>query len=81
MNALLGVYIATIVIHGVLNDCTFLLFYVALTGLWFLFVQKTRVMRDNGKRKTLMAATWNGKLIVTLQRRLTQLCFRWKISM
>jgi hypothetical protein len=66
MNALLGIYIATIAMHGVLNDCTFLLFFIPLSGLWFLFVQKTRVTRDNGKRKTLMAASWNGKMILIL---------------
>jgi ABC-type transport system involved in Fe-S cluster assembly fused permease/ATPase subunit len=61
MNALFGIGIAASIIHGVLFDGTFWKIYGVLLVVYLLFVLVTRDMRDNPKRKTIMAATWSGK--------------------
>lgn len=61
MNALFGIGIVSAVMHAFLYDPTFLIIYGLLVAGWFYFVTKTREMKENPKRKTLMASTWNGK--------------------
>jgi cell shape-determining protein MreD len=61
MNALFGIGIVASIIHGVLFDGTFWKIYGVLFVIYLVFVLATRNMRDNPKRKTIMAATWNGK--------------------
>ena len=63
MNALFGIAIAASVIQGVLFDGTFWKIYGVLFVLYLLFVLLIRDMRDNHKRKIIMASTWSGKLI------------------
>ena len=60
MNALFGIAIVSSLMNG-LNDPTYWLIYTLCLILWTVFIVKTKNVRDNGKRKTLMAATWNGK--------------------
>ena len=61
MNAFWGIGIASSAVYGMLVDGTYWKIYFALCIAYTAFVCATRVMRDNGKRKTLMIATWNGK--------------------
>jgi len=63
MNALFGIGIAASIIHGVLFDGTFWKIYGTIFVFYLLFVLVTRNMRDNPKRKTIMAASWSGKYI------------------
>ena len=61
MNALVGIGIFSSFIHCLTCDFKFLIIYFTLIALYSVFMIKSRVGRDNGKRKTLMIATWNGK--------------------
>jgi len=61
MNALFGLAIAASVIHGILFDGTFWKIYGVLFILYLALVLFTRNMRDNHKRKIIMASTWSGK--------------------
>jgi hypothetical protein len=61
MNALYGIAIAASILHGVLFDGTFWKIYGVLFVLYLAFVLITRDMRDNPKRKIIMASTWSGK--------------------
>jgi cell shape-determining protein MreD len=62
MNALYGIGILASVIHGIIYDGTYWKIYGVLFLVYLVFVMVTRDMRDNPKRRTIMAATWNGKL-------------------
>ena len=57
-----GIGLLSNVVYGMLVDGTYWKIYFALLAAYTAFVCATRNMKDNGKRKTLMAATWNGKL-------------------
>mgnify|MGYP007070401105 CR=1 FL=1 len=61
MNALFGIAIASSLMNGLLNDGTYWLIYIMCLVIWTIFIVKTKNPRENGKRKTLMLATWNGK--------------------
>ena len=61
MNALFGIAIVASIIHGVLFDGAFWKIYGVLFVLYLIFVLVTRNMRDNHKRKIIMASTWSGK--------------------
>lgn len=61
MNALFGVWIASTLVYGYLYDPTFYIIYAILLVAYTVFIFKTKNARENPKRKTLMAATWNGK--------------------
>jgi len=45
--------------NGLLNDGTYWLIYIMCLVIWTIFIVKTKNPRENGKRKTLMLATWN----------------------
>ena len=61
MNAFYGIGIVSSVVYGMLVDGTYWKIYTVLTVLYLVFVLCSRNKRDNPKRKTIMAATWNGK--------------------
>jgi hypothetical protein len=61
MNALYTIAIVTSLMHGLCYDLTFWLIYLMCVIVWTVWVMKSRDHRANGKRKTLMQATWNGK--------------------
>ena len=62
MNALFGIAVVSSLMHGVLYCRSYWLIYIVCLAAWYVFVEKTKVKRDNGKRKTLLLATWNGKI-------------------
>ena len=61
MNALYGIGIAASILHGILYDGTYWKIYGVLFVLYLAFVLLNREMRDNPKRKIIMAATWSGE--------------------
>ena len=63
MNAFWGIGLASGMVYGVFCDGRYWKIYFALSILYFIWVQATIVKKDNGKRKTLMISTWNGKSI------------------
>ena len=62
MNSLFGIGYASAIIYGIFVDGTYWKIYGVLFVGYLAFVSMTRVMKDNPKRKTLIAATWNGKI-------------------
>ena len=64
MNALWGIGLASNILYGVFVDGTYWKIYFALLALYTVFFFSQRVTRDNGKRKTIMISTWNGKRLL-----------------
>ena len=60
MNAFYGIGYASAIIYGIFVDGTYWKIYGILFVCYLAFVTFTRVMKDNPKRKTIIAATWNG---------------------
>jgi hypothetical protein len=63
MNALYGIGIAASIAQGILYDGTYWKIYGVLFVLYLVFVLLNREIRDNPKRKIIMASTWSGKVI------------------
>lgn len=61
MNALWGIGLVSNMVYGVFVDGTYWKIYFALLAAYTVFFFTQRVTRDNGKRKTIMISTWNGK--------------------
>lgn len=61
LNALLGSALVASVFQKFLFDWSWFYIYFLLLAAYLTLVFKTRVARDNGKRKTLMFASWAGK--------------------
>jgi hypothetical protein len=61
INAFYGIGYFSAVIYGLLIDGTYWKIYLTLFIVYLVFVSMSRVMKDNPKRKTLIAATWQGK--------------------
>ena len=64
MNALWGIGLASNILYGVFVDGTYWKIYFALLALYTVLFFSQRVTRDNGKRKTIMISTWNGKRLL-----------------
>ena len=62
MNALWGLFILTGIIYGVFIDATFWKIYLILLVLWTIYVNLQKNGRDNTRRKSLLIASWAGKL-------------------
>lgn len=63
LNAFLGFLLLTNFLYKLFFDWTWLVMYAVLLVAYTGYIFNTRVSRDNGKRKTLMFATWNGKYL------------------
>lgn len=61
MNALYVIALVSSLQHALFHDMTYWLIYFMCVVVWTVWVLKSRDHRANGKRKTLMQATWNGK--------------------
>ena len=61
MNALIGLLLLAGVLYGALVDGTFWKIYGVLVTLYLVFVMLARDIRENPKRKTILAATWSRK--------------------
>jgi len=59
LNAFLGFLLLTNFFYKLFFDWTWLVMYAVLLVAYTGYIFNTRVSRDNGKRKTLMFATWN----------------------
>ena len=58
INAFYGIGYFSAVIYGLLIDGTYWKIYATLLVAYLIFVFSQRVIKDNPKRKTLIAATW-----------------------
>ena len=61
MNALIGLLLLAGVLYGALVDGTFWKIYGVLVTVYLVFVMLARDIRENPKRKTILAATWSRK--------------------
>ena len=62
MNALWALMVLAGIIYGIFFDATFWKIYGVLILLWTIYVNIQKDPRDNHRRKTLLIATWGGKL-------------------